>query len=225
MAEWTDHELRAAVVAYREMQKAERAGRPVNKKEVYRDLASRFGRTEKAFEYRMQNISAVLALIGREWVPGLKPATHVGANVVARLERVLSDVDGVRSSPVAALEAKTRELAAKPQPVPPPGTREPAKEEVTVTSYARDPAVRAWVLQRSKGVCELCECPAPFVSVDGTPFLEVHHLLPLAEGGSDRPSNAVALCPNCHRELHYGRDAGVKRTTLLATVPELKAEG
>ncbi len=33
--------------------------------------------------------------------------------------------------------------------------------------------------------------------------LSFHHLISLFEGGSDIIDNAVALCPNCHREMHY----------------------
>jgi 5-methylcytosine-specific restriction protein A len=29
----------------------------------------------------------------------------------------------------------------------------------------------------------------------------------LAQGGSDRVQNAIALCPNCHRALHYASNA------------------
>ena len=32
----------------------------------------------------------------------------------------------------------------------------------------------------------------------------VHHLKQLADGGSDTTTNAIAVCPNCHRELHFG---------------------
>ena len=39
---------------------------------------------------------------------------------------------------------------------------------------------------------------------DNSPFLEAHHIKQLAKGGLDTISNAVAVCPNCHRELHYG---------------------
>ncbi|HDR7378766.1 TPA: HNH endonuclease [Bacillus toyonensis] len=39
---------------------------------------------------------------------------------------------------------------------------------------------------------------------DGTPYLEVHHVVPLATGGEDSVENAVALCQNCHRKAHYG---------------------
>jgi 5-methylcytosine-specific restriction protein A len=34
--------------------------------------------------------------------------------------------------------------------------------------------------------------------------LEVHHKKQLSEGGEDTVENAIALCPNCHREAHYG---------------------
>jgi len=40
------------------------AGKPFVKKSYYRELAARFGRTAKAFEYRAQNISHVLSLQG-----------------------------------------------------------------------------------------------------------------------------------------------------------------
>ncbi len=41
---------------------------------------------------------------------------------------------------------------------------------------------------------------------DGTPFLEVHHVAPLSDGGSDRQENALACCPNCHRAFHFADD-------------------
>jgi 5-methylcytosine-specific restriction protein A len=32
----------------------------------------------------------------------------------------------------------------------------------------------------------------------------VHHLIRLADGGDDTVDNAVAACPNCHRQRHFG---------------------
>lgn len=87
--DWTDEELAASVEAYREMQVLEEARKSYNKRQVYRELAERFGRTAKAFEYRMQNISAVLNDRGESWIPGLKPATNVGAKVSPRIEALL----------------------------------------------------------------------------------------------------------------------------------------
>jgi hypothetical protein len=90
MAEdWSDAELAAAVDAYQGMARLEALKKPYSKKQVYRDLAARYERTEKAFEYRMQNISAVLSELDREWVPGLKPAGHVGENVKSKIVSLL----------------------------------------------------------------------------------------------------------------------------------------
>lgn len=106
--DWTDEELRAAVLAYRDMQAHDAARRPYSKRAVYRDLAARLPRSEKAFEYRMQNISAVLHEAGADWVPGLKPAGNVGANVKAKLEALLegAQVPKAKTPPAAAYKAK-----------------------------------------------------------------------------------------------------------------------
>ncbi|NWJ82977.1 HNH endonuclease, partial [Enterobacter sp. SECR19-1250] len=55
-----------------------------------------------------------------------------------------------------------------------------------------------------KGKCQSCKRDAPFLKEDGTPFLEVHHIEWLSKGGEDSVENAIALCPNCHRQAHYG---------------------
>lgn len=63
----------------------------------------------------------------------------------------------------------------------------------------------AEVLSCANGICEKCSQPAPFSrSKNNSPYLEVHHKVHLAHGGDDSIENAEALCPNCHRERHYG---------------------
>lgn len=80
----------------------------------------------------------------------------------------------------------------------------PKKLAVTLTQFKRNPDVIAEVLVRARGICEKCRKPASFVRAsDLSPYLEVHHKIPLAEGGEDTVENAVALCPNCHREFHH----------------------
>lgn len=75
----------------------------------------------------------------------------------------------------------------------------------TTTVFERSPHVVAHVLRRAKGRCEQCGQPAPFArKSDGSPYLEVHHIQTLAVGGLDTVANARAVCPNCHREAHYG---------------------
>jgi len=75
---------------------------------------------------------------------------------------------------------------------------------VTTRVYKRSPYVVAEVLLRANGKCQSCNRDAPFVKEDGTPFLEVHHIEWLSKGGEDSVENAIALCPNCHRQAHYG---------------------
>lgn len=76
---------------------------------------------------------------------------------------------------------------------------------VTTTTYQRNADVVAEVLERANGICERCGAVAPFVRAsDGMPYLEVHHKVRLADGGEDTVENATAVCPNCHRELHFG---------------------
>lgn len=83
--------------------------------------------------------------------------------------------------------------------------RIPERVQIISIGYRRNADVIVAVLNRASGVCERCGKNAPFIRrSDGTPFLEVHHRTPLAEGGEDTVGNAVALCPNCHREAHYG---------------------
>lgn len=83
----------------------------------------------------------------------------------------------------------------------------PTKVLVTAHAFVRNPDVVAEVLARANGQCEHCHKPAPFVRKrDGLPYLEVHHVHQLSKGGADTVENAKALCPNCHRFLHYGSD-------------------
>lgn len=71
--------------------------------------------------------------------------------------------------------------------------------------YERLPEVRAHVLKRAAGRCELPECNAlGFLKESGELYLETHHARPLCEGGADTPDNVIALCPNHHREAHFG---------------------
>lgn len=79
---------------------------------------------------------------------------------------------------------------------------------VVTRAFKRNADVIAEVLAQAAGICQGCRRDAPFRRPDGTPYLEVHHVTPLAHGGTDTVANAIALCPNCHRERHYGSTAG-----------------
>jgi hypothetical protein len=107
----------------------------------------------------------------------------------------------------AELEKRASLLSKIPKRGKSVGNLRPKKVITTFEAYVRDPHVVSDVLQRSSGTCELCKKLAPFNRPTGEPFLEVHHIIGLAEGGADVVENAVALCPNCHREAHHGEYA------------------
>jgi 5-methylcytosine-specific restriction protein A len=105
----------------------------------------------------------------------------------------------------ALVAASKRLSAAKRRARLASALKKPARTQVVSTAFQRNPDVVAAVLIRAKGQCEDCKRPAPFKRAsDDTPYLEVHHRVHLAQGGDDTVENAVALCPNCHREAHYG---------------------
>jgi len=113
----------------------------------------------------------------------------------------------------------------KDPPVSPPtGSKNPNKKTVNSTQISRDPDVHAWVLHKSNWICECCNKPSPFTKPDGSKYLEVHHLKRLADGGSDTIKNAIAVCPNCHRELHYGLDKDNKLELIYQKIGRTKKE-
>lgn len=87
------------------------------------------------------------------------------------------------------------------------------------SSYVRDRYVSEYVKRRAHGFCQLCGKPAPFLTKDGEPYLETHHVIWLADGGDDSIDNAVALCPNCHRKMHtVNLDEDVKKLLRAASM-------
>lgn len=201
---WGADELADSVEAYFDMQRRIRAGEKVNKTECYRKLDNVHHRTVKAEERRFRNISYVLQCMGRDWIPGVSPQSHVGPGPAAEIERAIAAAEGREYEGIAQFEIAVAKAAEKQWKSPPVGNESPEQTGGSATRFKRDPEVIGYVLHAAAGVCECCQRPAPFKRGNGKPFLETHHVRGLADGGSDRVSNAVAICPNCHEELHHG---------------------
>lgn len=146
-------------------------------------------------------------------------------DIVAIARKRLEEADLVRSTanPLELDEKVGRLLKSGEVPFP-EGVRQPQRKEASSTVFLRDPLVKAFVLQQARGSCEYCSAVAPFKNLQGNDYLEVHHMRALAEGGSDRVQNAVALCPNCHRALHHAADASERRTRIYECVSRLEPE-
>jgi 5-methylcytosine-specific restriction protein A len=84
----------------------------------------------------------------------------------------------------------------------------PDRRGAAISVFDRSRHVRDYVLARANGHCEGCTRPAPFNRADGSPYLDVepHHIRRLSDGGPDDPRYIIALCPNCHRQVHFGAD-------------------
>lgn len=96
-------------------------------------------------------------------------------------------------------------------------SREVKQKAVTTTQYTRDPYIGELAKRLAAGKCELCRQPASFKDSKEKPYLETHHVVWLARGGSDSIDNTVALCPNCHRKMHIVDDPNdVKRLLRVA---------
>ena len=94
----------------------------------------------------------------------------------------------------------------------------PGRSAQTINAVDRSRVVRDYILLRAKGKCEDCGTNAPFVTSDGVPFLEVHHIRRLTDGGPDDPRFMIGVCPNCHRRAHYGVDATERNNEMLEYV-------
>jgi len=100
----------------------------------------------------------------------------------------------------------------------------PRKERKTVYRI-RSRAIHLYVLRRANGYCEGCGAAAPFRKPDGTDYLEPHHTMRLSDEGPDHPAKVICLCPNCHRRVHYGEDAGVFNLSLVKKLRSLERKG
>jgi len=111
------------------------------------------------------------------------------------------------------LEAEEKRLSEKPlewllnQYSVRPRNLAPKRRPQASSVYDRDPLVVALRKRLASFRCEVDSCHSEQFWTDaGDPFIEVHHLIPLAEGGPDTLENTAAVCPTHHRLLHHGKD-------------------
>ena len=86
-------------------------------------------------------------------------------------------------------------------------------------AFARNPDAVKAALQSSGYKCEIGNHTS-FTDKNGQNYVEGHHLIPMSkeayfDKSLNQAANIVCLCPNCHREIHYGANRQALVKTLL----------
>ena len=95
--------------------------------------------------------------------------------------------------------------------------KRPRATPASTRVFERSPLVVAIARTRASHKCEVPGCQhSAFLCADGRMYSEVHHIVPLGEGGEDTPANVACVCPAHHREAHVGSKAGELAAALKA---------
>lgn len=120
-------------------------------------------------------------------------------------------VDGIKETSKKAAQPIV-DISKLDVPVVPPKSLSKKQEY----RWNRDRIIVEQVLQSDKYLCEVEPKHKTFIAWrNGQPYLEGHHLIPLARQEEFKVSldvyaNIIGLCPNCHRQLHFGQHTEIR---------------
>lgn len=114
--------------------------------------------------------------------------------------------DGAAANPARRRERSAEELSRAQDAEP---SRHARLKVISRKVWeARDPAVRAYLLQTYGGRCQICHTTFP--RRDGQPFFEARYIVPRTERRwLDTPGNSLCLCPTCFAKMLYGSSKAV----------------
>jgi 5-methylcytosine-specific restriction protein A len=113
-----------------------------------------------------------------------------------------------RRAPYNAKSGRTEEDIAVDLFQDDSSSEEVKKSQKVIETFERNrKAVRD--LKKLYKKCQITGDSFTFSKSNGEPYLEVHHLIPLGEGGSDRPANLVVVSAHIHRMLHFASVEGI----------------
>jgi len=139
---WSEDEVSAVVESYFRMLALEKSGTPYNKSENRRRLMEVVSRSEGSIERKLQNVSAVLDVLGAQWINGYKPLAHYQDALVEAVARAVAREPRLLDPGSVGTPLPTDEAAVL---VPAPTLRDP---DETLTPAVRrlvgkfDPAER-----------------------------------------------------------------------------------
>ncbi len=108
---WTELEIRGAVEAYFELLDAQVKDERINKSEIYRQLSSNYSsRSSKSFEFKFQNISAILYENKLPYADGLRPMGNYQAALRPVVLEYIKSVGLKEKPPISILTDKLKRL-------------------------------------------------------------------------------------------------------------------
>ena len=143
--DWSESEVATCVQSYFQHLVLDLAGQKFNKAQIYRGLAEQTGRTASSIEFKFQNISAVLDVLGREWLRGLAPLANYQELLADRVAEHIQSIDQI---PIALTPSETtdgfRDFAAFFLEAPPDLTKSktPLPEYIERLARKFDPVAR-----------------------------------------------------------------------------------
>jgi len=222
--DWGRDEVVAALLLYEQLR-----NKPISKvaESPVEQLAQQIGRAPTGVYNKLMNLRAIDPRDARKGFEGGSKVDQMTWDEFFDLTASTIDIQrlnaendrlwggGIQADAPAdkANEAEEKRLGEKPlewllnqYSVRPPNLA-PKRRPQASSVYDRDPLVVALRKCLANFRCEVDSCQSDQFWTDaGDLFVEVHHLIPLAEGGPDTLENTVAVCPTHHRFLHHGKD-------------------
>ena len=104
------------------------------------------------------------------------------------------------------------------------GSGKKTRMEKVVSIFERNRKVASRLKQLYK-TCQITGDQFVFAKTNNQPYLEVHHLIPLSEGGSDNPANLVVVSAHIHKMLHYADVEGLNLSDIEDNKLDIKING
>ena len=79
----------------------------------------------------------------------------------------------------------------------------PDTKEYIRETYIRNTALVQEAKEKFKNRCLIPHCKNIFTTPQKHPYIEVHHIIPLFEGGDDRLWNLATVCAHHHKIAHF----------------------
>jgi hypothetical protein len=161
---------------------------------------------EKETEYELYKCERIEALAQQrgtlkvDWGSGTRSWRQKAGNQNKEILEMIqpNDIAEKVDSAKAVAKIEADELAS-----------DPVRKE-RISDYIERGPVGAMVKEAREGRCQICEAlgakPIAFIKRDGTAYAEAHHVFPVSKlkAGSLAAQNIMVVCPNHHREIHYG---------------------